>query len=756
MPAESVHIIGVRHHSPACARLVLHRLRTVRPEVVLIEGPADFNPRIAELGLAGHRPPLALFSFHFSGERRHASWSPFCAHSPEWVALRWALDHDVTVRFIDLPAWAVPTRFDNRYADRHLRDPLPALESGLGELGQDAVWDAAFEHPEPVSPPAIDHLSERLRTYFDGLRACVPQTPSDALREAFMGAHVGFAASDSSGPVVVVCGGFHAPVLRAAEACSAPPVLPMPPEEARHQTWLVPYSEARLDSFTGYSAGMPSPAWYRWLWSDGAESAARAALRNTATHLRDKGQPVSVADTIAAFTQARALARLRGHAEVARVDLLDAVVSTWVKGALDQPVPWSRRQVLQPGTHPVVEAVLASMSGDARGALDPVTPLPPLVHHVQAVLEQLDLRAGPAPRTLTLFVGEAESEPRRLALERLLVLGVGGYVRVTADVDASPQQVRVEASPHHDASLLEAAAYGPTLASAAAAVVEEQAGSAEGVAGLVHLLRTAVRAGLPTLSARALAALGAAVESENRLGELASGLVGLVGLVRHAGLSAADCAGVLRLVDAGVRRVLWLVEGIQGDAPLARERVAAVAAVAEAVLQLGERLETPSGRVDAVLLRLARAPGGVPADLRGAALGALLRLDHLSVDVAASMAVSGIEGVAVPGDWLVGLLTVGRAELLHHDTVVNALDEAVSALDADVFQAALPSLRVAFRAVSPRERAAFAERIAARHGARGVRLSRRLHVSAEVVARARSVEGSVDATLAALQWSEGR
>ncbi|TAI40337.1 hypothetical protein EWI31_33055, partial [Streptomyces tsukubensis] len=33
-----------------------------------------------------------------------AAFWPFAEFSPEWVAIRWALAHDVPVRFIDLPA----------------------------------------------------------------------------------------------------------------------------------------------------------------------------------------------------------------------------------------------------------------------------------------------------------------------------------------------------------------------------------------------------------------------------------------------------------------------------------------------------------------------------------------------------------------------------------------------------------------------------------------------------------------------------
>lgn len=61
--SDGVEIIGVRHHSPACARLVESRLREWQPDHVLIEGPSDFNGRIAELLQPGHIAPIAIFSY---------------------------------------------------------------------------------------------------------------------------------------------------------------------------------------------------------------------------------------------------------------------------------------------------------------------------------------------------------------------------------------------------------------------------------------------------------------------------------------------------------------------------------------------------------------------------------------------------------------------------------------------------------------------------------------------------------------------
>ena len=66
----TVRVIGVRHHSPACARLIQRVIEREKPAAVLIEGPGDFNPRMAEL-LLDHTLPVALYSYaNQEGQRR--------------------------------------------------------------------------------------------------------------------------------------------------------------------------------------------------------------------------------------------------------------------------------------------------------------------------------------------------------------------------------------------------------------------------------------------------------------------------------------------------------------------------------------------------------------------------------------------------------------------------------------------------------------------------------------------------------------
>ncbi|MGW1606905.1 DUF5682 family protein, partial [Streptomyces eurythermus] len=137
-------LLGVRHHGPGSARAVRAALQAARPAVVLIEGPPEADPLIPLAADPGLRPPVALLAHAVDEPGRSAFW-PFAEFSPEWVAIRWALDHDVPARFIDLPA------------THTLAWAEEAAESGAGG-GEGGADDHAFGPGDQASGGG-DHAS---------------------------------------------------------------------------------------------------------------------------------------------------------------------------------------------------------------------------------------------------------------------------------------------------------------------------------------------------------------------------------------------------------------------------------------------------------------------------------------------------------------------------------------------------------------------------------------------------------------------
>ncbi|QFG20414.1 DUF5682 family protein [Actinomadura sp. WMMB 499] len=774
----AVTFVGVRHHSPACARLVRTTIERLRPAHVLVEGPVDFTGRLDEL-LLGHEPPVAIFSYHRDGEHVGRCWTPFCGYSPEWIALHAGRAAGADVRFIDLPAWhpALADR-DNRYADAEKRytEATGRLLREFAVDNTDILWDHLFEIGDGNGDDDADALAERLGAYFDLIRGEADTGESDTAREAYMARWIRAAEAAADGrPVVVVTGGFHTPALRALAAAPGPdgdpadggwPEVPAPPDGAEGGSFLVPYSFRRLDAFTGYQSGMPSPEYYERLWTDGPDGAAAALIESVVTRLRERRQAVSTADLIAARTLTEGLTRLRGHHAPARTDLLDGLVAALVADDLDQRLPWTSRGPLGPGAHPAVVEMVAALGGDRVGRLHPDTPAPPLVHHVAAELERLGLgKAGP----LTVKLTQPRGLERSRALHRLRVLRIPGFVRESGP-DSGADQVleerwRIEAADargEREAALIEAGAYGPTLADAAAAVLDERGARAGAdVAGLAAVLFDAALCGCADQSDRVAASLAAGIGAASDVPALGAALEVVLGLWRHdrvLGTAGSPMFG--SVITECTDRLLWLLEGIRGGpAPADFGRLRAVAAVRDALLHAsappaegGLGLDADAAR--GVAGRLAAAPD-VPPDLRGAAFG-LARVLGDAAD--AARAVRGAAAPGTLGDWLAGLFALARQEVL--DTgggLLGVLDELVDGLTEHDFLIALPALRQAFEYFPPRERETIARGLLDRRGLHGTArtLLRPAPVDPLLVAAARELEERVGRALTAAGLADG-
>ncbi|MGY3678571.1 DUF5682 family protein [Streptomyces sp. TE33382] len=751
--------LGVRHHSPACARLVERTIGQLRPAHVLVEGPAEMNGRLDEL-LLGHELPVAVFSHYRDADRSATSWAPLCDYSPEWVALRAGRAAGAEVRFIDLPAWH-PAFADrtNRYADAEARyaEATERLCRHFAVDSTDALWDRLFE----VEPE--DGLAERLDAYFSLVRGDAEADGRDRVREAYMAAWVRSALAVSGGrPVLVVTGGFHQPALRAlvddapgaggagqggpgvpADAADASaagpeewatgadgwPEVPVPPAGASAGSFLVPYSFRQLDSFSGYQSGMPSPGYYQRMWESGPEAAADGLLRVVVERLRARAYAVSTADLIAARSLSQGLTALRGHPRPARIDVLDGLAGALITDDLDGPLPWTSRSALAAGTHPAVVEMVAACSGDRTGRLHPATPAPPLVHDVAAQLARLRLDRPPGT-VYSLDLMDPEDLERSRVLHRLRVLAVPGLTR-TAGPEHGVDPVfteRWESAPAagREAALVEAGAYGATLADAA---VSALTGRTHGIGAradaLAGALFDAVLCGAGALSGPLLSELADRVGGVRTPGPLGEVLATALGLWRHDrvyGVARGPLLGAV--IDGAVVRLLWLVEGARGAAGVDGPRLRAVAALRDAVLHAPGLLSVERETVTGIALRISR-DRCAPLDLRGAAFGLHRALGSgAPEDPGEAVHTVAAGGADAVGDWLAGLFAVAREEVTGSAaggpaSLIAVLDDFLGNLPDQDFLSGLPALRQAFAYFPPRERERIAARLLERRGLHG-------------------------------------
>ncbi|NHQ84749.1 hypothetical protein HA050_01275 [Iodobacter sp. HSC-16F04] len=737
--SHSVEIIGVRHHSPACARLVARRIQDSRPAWVLIEGPADFNSRLDELFLA-HTLPLAIYSFCSASSQLHrASWSPFAEYSPEWQALHTGRACGARLAFIDLPAWHDAfAGISNRYADisdseqEQLACSYEAkLSQQLGIEGRDALWDHLFEAAE--SEDLATHLSQ----YFIHLRGDDPGSGSNQAREEMMARWIAWAAQHGS--VLVVCGGYHAPalakrwpLLTGFSPASPPPGIPSlaecieerPEQDITTGSYLLPYTSKRLDAFHGYASGMPSPAFQQAVWDQGLLQAGNTLLQTIMQRLRHKKLPASTADLQAVHLRTQALARLRGHETPLRHDYLDALAGSLVRDALDAPLPWTYRGPLRKGTDPVLVEMMDVLAGDQTGQLAKNTPLPALYHAVQNELNQMQLQTS---AVITLALLDPPDRQKSRVLHRLAILQIPGFKRISgpnwAMSGERTEQWQLSAPLEQQAALIEAAIYGATLQDAAIGRMEEQLATSTGTQDLARLLNRAAQAGLAHFSQGLLRQLQTAICAESRFEALGQPLAICHGLYRHGSeLDMADAPALLDLLHITLDRLLWLAEA--HGSVTAQDFNAHLAAwqalrllLRDAKASIGQPLgELPVTRTLAVCERKARHPQAAAVS-RGAALGCLLSVGHeqnASEIHAAITLLAGLPANAL-GDALQGLLALARHELIDAEGFISTLNQLICQFDDEDFVQALPALRAAFAWLPSLERGHLARQILQLH-----------------------------------------
>jgi hypothetical protein len=732
----------VRHHSPACARRVVELARLMKPDAVLIEGPSDFNDRLDELHLP-HRLPIAVYSFvRLPGGRRAGAYHPFCIYSPEWQAIRIAKELGAKARFIDLP-WADFAGLDdasNRYADAALGRGayIRSLCKQVGVEKFDDLWDRFFELDAGLE---LGEFLRRVHHFCTLVRSLDGEaSESDRRREAFMAARIRDAMNEFPGRILVVTGGYHSPAL--IERMQNNPDEPVAAEEvfegAERGIALTPYSYERLDGLRGYDAGMPNPGFYHQVWNDGVNGTTshRTLLARVVKMLRKRGQPISAADLIAGESTARGLARLRGHSRVWRQDLIDGVIGALIKDERSYGM-----------SHPLLDAVHEVFRGGERGRLAEGSVLPPLVHDVRSLLSQHELEPEPALREVELNLASPEERERSRILHRLRIVGIAGFQKAAGtdlvnrtDLSRVWERWKIVWSPEHDTTTIESARYGPTLIDAAAARLVERSQEGQGKAETAALLLLdAALAGLPELAAGFLQQLADLIRSDSDFFAVAKSVGHLLHLFVHDHhLETAGRAELASLLAESYGRGLWLFESLGQAGGRDKDLLEGVKTLLEVFERCAAQLTLDRVEFTAVFRRVGTDRRQLPV-VRGAAFGALWTIGAAdAAEVFAQMLLfADPENL---GDFLTGLFALARETAQRHPELVLAIDKLLVSFADEEFQAALPSLRLAFTYFTPREKHHMGLTLLEALGVKERKSLVKLDASPEVMTRAMALE----------------
>lgn len=704
---------------------------------------------------------------------RFAGFYPFCDYSPEMVAVRTGVASGAKVRFIDLEyGEQVLHKFKESFktadtgdedagvrvkeltSDSHLKHSqyINSLVERMGCRDFDEMWDHLFE--SSINRLDTNSFVERLATYCALARLDYSEEDlrldGTLAREQCMAANIRdeldiLEKAGIKGKVLVVTGGFHTAVLPDLVSCSVkrPKSVKFADDEAG--TWLMRYSYDRLDSKTGYSAGMPSPAFYEKMWqlSEGEvkdRQPAFAAVEELAAEIyteiswitRDKkySSKITTPDTIAAVEMTRQLALLRGHRFPLREDILDSIRACFIKGEIHIE------------GRAVMELVHKNLAGDRVGRVPAGTELPPIVKDFLEEAGRLNLPVdslNPKEVTLDLYKEEKHRQGSRL-LHRLVLLSIP-YARYLSGpdfvqgrrLDLVRELWSVTWSPVVESALIEASVYGFTVEEAAFFRLQEQiveleeVGAGRSASNAVELLIRALRLGLHGHLDRLVRLIDSHIADDPSVGSVVAALGQLdILLSAREPLEGFSLESVEELKQTSYRRACRLLYevGTVKEGELLEWLIA--------IQDLNETLAGASAAADDTEWPLDKdlyfnalkdivdnLDRQVESAVVGAAYGVLFRnglIDEETFILRVCGYLSGASSDPKKSAGIIrGLLHTASEVVWQVETVLKEVDSMFNGWDEETFLALLPDLRLAFTHLTPSEVAKVAEKVASLH-----------------------------------------
>jgi hypothetical protein len=718
-----VHIFGIRHHGPGCARSLQAALAALRPDVLLIEGPPDAQEVLPLLRHETLKPPVALLVYPPEAPHR-AAFYPFAVFSPEWQALRFAGEHDIPARFMDLPQWhrlamkeddgekepsspvdqsapptanGVPVAEPSEEAGEPALqdDPLGMLAVAAGYRDHELWWEHQIEQRQDPTG-----LFQGIMEAMTELRARArPLREDEALREAYMRQTIRAAEQEGFERIAVVCGAWHAPVLAdLSTAGEDAALLKGLPKTKVAATW-VPWTYSRLSYRSGYGAGVTSPGWYDHLWTSPDRAAVRWAT-HAARLLRAEDLDASAASVIETVRLAEALAALRELPMPGLAELHEAV-----------------RTVLCGGDATPMRLIRDRLEiGDRLGEVPAETPAVPLQKDLEAQQKRLRLKPTTEIQNLDLDLRKENERARSRLLYRLRLLNIpwGEPQRVSGKAAGTFHELwRLQWQVEFAVSIIEAAVWGNTVESAAAAAVCGQADTANELPALTELLDGAILADLPPAVGHVLDRLQtqAAVAADVR--HLMEALPPLARVARYGDVRGTRTDQVLPVLNGLFERIIVGLPGACGslDDEAAARMVAGIGHVQESLNLLDDAGRR--GEWQQVLGQLLDGDG-IHGLVRGWSCRLLLEqrvIDGDELHRRARLSLSPAVPALQAGAWIEGLLRGSGLVLLHEDALWAALDRWLADLSAETFVELVPLLRRAFAGFQAPERRAMAEKV---------------------------------------------
>ncbi|MBQ8821762.1 MAG: hypothetical protein IJZ82_03910 [Lachnospiraceae bacterium] len=723
------YIFGIRHLSPAGAWHLRSFLDQKRPRLVLIEGPSDFDDQMEHITNPATKTPIAILAYTKEAPVRTILY-PFAEYSPEYQAILWCKENRVACRFMDLPSeifLALPSRYESENKGEEERmNVYELLDKQAGEDGHDTFWERTLEHAKDMEGYHLgaNTFGENIRELSQGQESDWPEI---LVREAYMRRKIQEAIKEGYQPeeIVVVTGAYHVAGLldEEAQAMTDEELGSIPSVGAKHT--LMPYSDYRLSTRSGYGAGNKAPAYYGILWEAVCKGdyayTAECYLAKVAGFLRKSGNPVSSAEVIEAVRLADSLAVLRGGRYPALRDLRDAAVTCLGKGSF-----------------PAVSLAVADTEiGTRIGALPEGVSNTSIQEDFYRKLKELKLEKyrDMVEQDLALDLRENRNVSTQKAafldlhrsffLHQLRILGIcfARQELVKQDAATWAENWAVRWSPEAEIELVEAALKGDTVLLAASFVLKERVENGGSISDIAQVIEDAFSCGMAEAVAYATAGLQAMAVDAASITELAKTAHRLSTVLQYGNIRLIDTAPLVPILTQIFYRCCLILPGeCICDDGASKEMVEAMEMLNSAVLAhdfLEE--ETWVNTLKEIADR-----DDLNTKLSGYGAAVLLERGKMDND-RLKLEVSRRLSKGVPADlgagWFEGLAMKNRYGLIARLSLWESLDTYLETLDEEEFKRALVFLRRAFADFSAMEKDEIAENLGEIWGLNGQQVS---------------------------------
>ncbi len=747
---SGVNFFGIRHLSPAGAYYLRGYLDRIKPRLVLIEAPSDFEDVAADIVREETEPPFAILAYTNHAPVRTILY-PFAEYSPEYQAILWCHENNVDFRFMDLPSETFLALYEQRIAEEmeipedddsddgddgaeQDDDPDPDKDRGVsvyekldilsGENSHETFWERTLEHcaDEDAYHEGANLFGRNIREFSEN-RYDAEET---ALREIYMRGCIRGAVEGGIAPekIVVVTGSYHVEGLKDYEKAEDTPVLPK--TDALHT--LMPYTYYRLSTRSGYGAGNKAPGYYELIWEAYKRKdpfyTANAYLTKIAAAHRQSGNAASSAQVIEAVRFAASLAEMRGGltSQVPTLrDLRDAAETC-----------------IGEGSFAAISIAAADVEiGTKIGALPEGVSRTSIQDDFYRLLKDLKLEKykSVTAQDLKLDLREnrrAGSERsafldlnRSFFLHKLRILGIG-----FADVQTNKQDSATWAenwivrwTPESEIALVESALKGDTVELAASFELKERVESADNMSTVAEAIEDAFYCGMSGAASYAVAALQAMAVDAVSFEDLAKTALRLSNAVSYGDIRQADSAPLIPIIQQLYYRACLILTGACVCDDAASGAIAAAMNMLNSVELVHDFLNTDDW-VSA--LRDTASRDDLNTKLSGFAAAVLLERSQMTNDELKTE-VSRRLSKGVPADlgagWFEGLTMKNRYGLIARLSLWESLDEYIQSLDDDEFKRALLFLRRAFADFSAAEKDSIAENLGEIWGLNGEEVS---------------------------------